>query len=59
MLQEMTGKEESLLYEHLKRHLVRQSGKLRLDYLQNHKWAVLWWDKDDPATMHDSDSICG
>jgi SAM-dependent methyltransferase len=47
MLDEITTEEDIRLRAYLQEHLVNQNGKWILDYNNNHKWAVIWWDKEE------------
>jgi 2-polyprenyl-3-methyl-5-hydroxy-6-metoxy-1,4-benzoquinol methylase len=49
MLQETTSEEEARFHRHLKHHLVKQNGQWALDYKCRCRWAVMWWDKDNPV----------
>jgi SAM-dependent methyltransferase len=45
MFQDLSPTELEKLKEYLYQHLVNFNGKWMLDYKQNVKWAVIWWDK--------------
>ena len=46
MLHGMTPEEEVLLRAFLKEHLIKKDGRWVLDYARKHKWAVIWWNKE-------------
>jgi len=46
MFQEMTRGEDALLRKYMALHLVKENGRLTLDYKRTSKWAVIWWDKE-------------
>ena len=46
MLQDMTPDEEVRLYAFMREHFVEKDGKWQKDYDKNHKWAVIWWNKE-------------
>ena len=46
MFQDMTRGEDVLLKKYLAVHLVKENGRLHLDYKKTSRWAVIWWDKE-------------
>jgi SAM-dependent methyltransferase len=46
MFQDITPEEEEKLRAFLKEHLVRAGDAWSLDYARKHRWALIWWEKE-------------
>ncbi|MBN2402553.1 MAG: class I SAM-dependent methyltransferase [Spirochaetes bacterium] len=46
MFQDLTNAEKEKLKKYLYTHLINLNGKWILDYKQNVKWAVIWWERN-------------
>jgi SAM-dependent methyltransferase len=44
-LEDMSAKEEEILWKYIKEHLVCRNGNWMMSYRREIRWAVLWWDK--------------